>query len=299
MTLRQIEFFIAVFESRSFSKAAKALYVSQQTISKAIRQLERELSHELFVRTSEGVEPNAYAERMYGELKDIQARIGQIPHLLASMGEIACERLEVAVAFGVLGALAQDLFETFREAYPQVDVRLADAPDFTVEERLLSGEADVGIGVGPIDTSLFDARLLRREHMYMCIHKDHPLYNAQEITMDDLRDCKFLNMTPQFKSYFSLISCCRNYGFDPNIVFTSNEIVTIKEMSEANMGISMMPTSKAHSSCPDVKFVQFPDNYYNYSLFLITKKDKPLTRPAHQFVAFMARLYRDPDEVLL
>lgn len=292
MTLRQVEFFLAVYESGSFSKAAQVLYVSQQTVSKAIRQLEAELRHELFVRSTEGVSPNEYGEAVHEELASIQETIDRLPRRLAGVSGARRERVRAIVAFGVIGSLARSIFIDFAKAHSSIDLDIRDAPDLDVEDAVLCGDADLGIGVGPADTELFDAVLLKRERYYLLVHDEHPLWDSEEVTMDDLRGCRFVNMSDRFKAYYNLTRCCKSYGFEPDVVYTSNEIITIIEMAENNMGLAPIPTSKAYSRSEHVRFIPFPDDFFNYSLYLMKRKDDQLSRGASELADHVVELYR-------
>lgn len=65
MNIKQVRYFVAVFQSGSLSAAAKEQYVTVQAVSKAIADLERELKNELFVRESRGVHPTLFGKAFY------------------------------------------------------------------------------------------------------------------------------------------------------------------------------------------------------------------------------------------
>ena len=294
MTLRQIEFFIAVCESSSFSKAAQRLFVSQQTISKSIRELEMELKTSLFVRSSTGVEPNSYGHIVYEELRIIQDKIAALPLMLEKLGTKTKEVINMVVAYGAFAALTKDVFDHFQSLHPEVDLRLSDEPDVVVEEKLISGEADIGIGVGPIDAVHFESYLLKKEPMYLCVHKSHPLFGNEQITMDMLRHHAFLNMSPLFKGYHNLANSCRYAGFDVKLSFTSNEIITLIEMAQDNEGLLTLPGSKIQSRSWDMRCIAFPDEYYNYSLFLIRRLGQRETIGVKALKEHLLGVFGDP-----
>ncbi len=269
MTLRQIEFFMAVYESGSFSKAAYKLFVSQQTISKSIRELETELKSTLFVRTSTGVEANAFGKAVYEELKDIHERLRSLPAFIQKMASAARETVRVVFAYGAIAALTKGVIDRFQSQHPEIQLSFSDEPDSVVEEKVLSGEADFGVSVGPIDAGSFEFHLLKCERMYLCINRSHPLYTENSITMDMLKHYAFLNVSPLFKGYSNLANCCKHAGFDVQVSFTSNEIITLIEMAKNNQGLLTLPESKMDLRSEGFRCVAFPDSYYNYSLYMI------------------------------
>lgn len=71
MDLRQIEFFLKLYEEKNFTKASQKLYISQQGLSKSIYKLEKELGFLLFERSVKGVVPTEHANRLYQYFNDV------------------------------------------------------------------------------------------------------------------------------------------------------------------------------------------------------------------------------------
>ena len=78
LNIKQVRYFVAVFQSGSLSAAAKEQYVTVQAVSKAIADLERELKNELFVRESRGVHPTLFGKAFYVKAEPVLRSFDEI-----------------------------------------------------------------------------------------------------------------------------------------------------------------------------------------------------------------------------
>jgi DNA-binding transcriptional LysR family regulator len=148
MDLRRLRLFLAVVDEGGFTRAAQAEFVSQPSVSQAIRELEAELGTPLFHRVGRGVALTAAGEALVGParqtLRDVEAARGAV----AAVAGLDTGRLDLAS----LPTLALDpvapLVGAFRTAHPGVTVRLGDAegpPE--IASLVASGDAELGVTV--------------------------------------------------------------------------------------------------------------------------------------------------------
>ena len=144
MNLKQLEAFVKVAETKSFSSAAKLLYLTQPTVSAHIASLEKELNACLLVRSTKGValseagkELYAYAEQMLELEQKIRARFG-----LGAGGRGSV--LRIAASTIPSQYLLPEIMVRFRERYPGVRLSVAETDSAGVVGQIVSGEADIG-----------------------------------------------------------------------------------------------------------------------------------------------------------
>ena len=144
MNLKQLEAFVRVSETKSFSKAAKQLYLTQPTVSAHIASLERELSTCLLVRntkevslTESGKELYAYAGQMLELEQKIRRRFGLEEKYAGSVLRIAASTIPAQY-------LLPDIMARFCREYPKEQLKLFETDSSGVVEMILSHKADVG-----------------------------------------------------------------------------------------------------------------------------------------------------------
>ena len=144
MNLKQLEAFVKVAETKSFSSAAKLLYLTQPTVSAHIASLEKELNACLLVRSTKGVslseagkELYAYAEQMLELEQKIRARFG-----LGAGGRGSV--LRIAASTVPSQYLLPDILSSFREQYPGEQLKVFETDSAGVVDMILTHKADVG-----------------------------------------------------------------------------------------------------------------------------------------------------------
>jgi DNA-binding transcriptional LysR family regulator len=167
ISLRQLKGFILVTRLGNFSRAAEQLHMTQAGLSIMIRELEAQLDCRLFDRTTRIVTLTPMGEKFLPAalraLGDIETAAAQI----SAVGEKARYTLRVAATPLVSASLMPAVFRCFRDAYPEVTVRLVDCDLSRVHTLVDSGEVDFGLGFflkpapGIERTLLHSAQLMR------------------------------------------------------------------------------------------------------------------------------------------
>ena len=144
MNLKQLEAFVRVAETKSFSTAAKMLFLTQPTVSAHIASLERELNTCLLIRNTKGValseagkELYAYAEQMLELEQKIRERFGLTGRQSGSVLRIAASTIPSQY-------LLPDIMARFRKEYPEGQLKVLETDSSGVVEMILSHKADVG-----------------------------------------------------------------------------------------------------------------------------------------------------------
>lgn len=163
MNLKQLEAFVQVAESGSFSKAAKELYLTQPTISAHISALEKELNVRLFIRNTKEVELSEDGRVLYKyarEMVDLEYQVQE--HF--RIGEETGKR-SITIAASTIPAqyLLPDVLMLFKERYPQEKFKLIETDSTKVVTQIIEGAADIG----------FTGTVLEKKHCrYIPFYKD-------------------------------------------------------------------------------------------------------------------------------
>ncbi len=164
---RQLQAFLEIGRLRSFAKAAEQVHLSPSGMSMLVKELEEQVGARLFDRTTRSVtltdagrRLQPVAERIVAELRDIEGVIGGSEAAVRS-------RIDVAATPMVSASLLPEVISGFNQSHPQVQVHLADVDVSVVRQRILEGEADIGLGffikpaVGLLRQPLCKFRLMR------------------------------------------------------------------------------------------------------------------------------------------
>ena len=286
MDIKTLKYFLEICKYGSFSKAAKNLYISQQGLSKSISTLEKEIDVPLFYRNSNGSELTKYGEYLKDKAISI---VYQFDILTEGIKEIAArgeDFLKIGVSYGVLNSLSVNIFDEFKDMYPNIDLNIEEYTDFECEDAIFNKKIDLGFSISSLDNSKFDYKSIKSENLYALISKAHPLSNKDEIEFKDLKDEKIIISSKYSKVYHNFLIKCLEDGFDPNIVMETKEMILIHDLSKRNEGIGIS-IDFAHTPNCKINYIPFKDTSFLWDICMITKKDSDISDNLKLFMDYI------------
>jgi len=254
MDVRQLKYFITVAENEHISKAAEAMFISQPTLSLAIRRLESELGVALFDRTGRNVKLNEYGKVFYEETKIALEHLDRAYQNLAECKEINDNKISI---LSPSLFMFQGMMEKIYELYPNVHITRIDSsilgkPEDIVR-KLTGNEVDMCITLRNVQGNGIEAIPLRKEKMFVLLSKKHPLSDRKTLSIEELIGERFVaNMEGYivrecFDNLFSQL------GIKPNIAYETYSDKDIWLSVASEKYISIVPSmSTIGISIPDV-----------------------------------------------
>lgn len=210
MDYKQLQFFLAVCEQKSISRAAAACFVTQQAISKSLANLEQELGVQLFVRTASGV---SLTEA--GRLLEQQARphLNQRDDILRQMQRFcAAPQLRIGFFMGLLQELPPHFFPQFQKEHPEVRLHFRSYTDTERSRTYRNYDCDLVITTSPLSSSDF-VQLVRLENpIGIILAKEHPLAQKAQLSLADLKGVPLLTLNTENRSQLQLIELIQEQG---------------------------------------------------------------------------------------
>lgn len=241
MLARHIQYFLAVAEHLSFTKAAAALHVSQPALSQQVRQLEESLGAQLFDRsgrttrlTDAGDVYLLYARRAHQELREATNAIHDVSDL--SRGS-----LRIAVTPTFTTYLVGPLIEAFHSRHPKITVNLKEISQERIEELLLAGELDVGIAFDEINTPDIEAIPLLNETLALVVNRKHRLAEERAITSKGLSVESLVLLSTEFATRDQIDRYCRKHAIRPQVQMEVNALGAVIEIVRRTHLSTLLP----------------------------------------------------------
>lgn len=182
MELRQIKYFLAVADARSFVSAAEKLYISRQAISKSVGQLEEELNVPLFMRDSGGAFLTPAGVMFYERVRPIVMELDAVRNQMQSYGNRYHQRIRIAFSVGTMQLLESRLI-AYKENRSNADVVYEELPEKECYGQLLEHQADIAVTTEEIRDPLFATQVLIRSPFGILIREQAEL---QDVSAGDL-----------------------------------------------------------------------------------------------------------------
>jgi|SRR3954447_3912047 DNA-binding transcriptional LysR family regulator len=230
----------------SFSAAAAALSYTQSAVSQAVATLEAEVGATLIERDRKGVRPTVAGETLLAHADAIFALIDAAEADLDSILGLTGGRLRIA-SFPTAGASLLPLaVASFRAAYPDVELSLAEGEPEEIAPRLRAGEFDIALlfefrGAGEkLGAGLKTVELLE-DPMHVALPAGHRLARKAAIKLEDLKDEAWIQTSASSPCARHVVRSCHAAGFEPSVSFESDDYQTVLGLVAANVGVTLIP----------------------------------------------------------
>jgi DNA-binding transcriptional LysR family regulator len=174
MDLRQIQYFVALYEEQSITKAARRLHVVQPAVSMQIRRLEIDYNVSLFERTPHGVYPNEVARRLYPLCIDILGRVEGVRQALKDSSGLLSGTLAVGIPPSIAHGVLADVLRQFHERNPDVKLAVHEGYSANLVDWLIQGDLDFAILSELEEEKRLRYRRLVTEELKIVIGTDTP-----------------------------------------------------------------------------------------------------------------------------
>ncbi len=247
MTLTELRYIVAVAREKHFGHAAEACFVSQPTLSVAIKKLEEELDVKLFERGASEVSVTPLGEEIVRQAQQVIEQAAAIKEIAKRGKDPVAGPLRVGVIYTIGPYLLPDLVRETIAAVPQMPLVLQE--NFTVRllDMLRTGELDCAILAEPFpDTGLAVAPLYD-EPFIVAVPTSHPLARRQSVSAEELKNETMLLLGTGHCFRDHVLEVCPEYArFSSNAEgirksFEGSSLETIKYMVAAGMGLTVVP----------------------------------------------------------
>ena len=247
MTLTELRYIVAVARERHFGRAAEACFVSQPSLSLAVKKLEEELDVKLFERGGTEVGVTPLGEAIVRQAQVVIEQAAAIKEIAKSGKDPLSGPLKLGIIYTIGPYLLPDLVRQAIERTPQMPLMLQE--HFTVKllEMLRTGEIDCAILAEPFPDAGLAIAPLYDEPFMVAVPRAHPLATREHISSEELKretmlllgtgHCfrdQVLEVCPEFARFSSDADGIRKS-------FEGSSLETIKHMVASGMGVTVVP----------------------------------------------------------
>lgn len=253
MDLRRLRYFVTLAEMLHFRRAAERLHVTQPTLSHQIKALEDSLGTNIFERVGHKVHLTAagrifkeHAQRALKEIEIAETEIGELEGLLRG-------NLAIGVIQSFNSYMLPPLMRKFHALYPGIHVIVRQLPRQEMNQRIISGELDLGIAYVSTSVENVQTEELFEETYALIVGKRHPLYGRKRIQMSTLHKYPLVLLTSEFPLRPVLDDSFSLMATKPQVIMEMNStdaiLETIRNTSLATILGSRRPRAIADVHC--------------------------------------------------
>lgn len=286
MTLTELKYIVAVAREKHFGRAADACFVSQPTLSVAIKKLEEELEVKLFERSANEVAVTPLGEDIVRQAQGVLEQAAHIKEIAKRGKNPLAGPLKLGVIYTIAPYLLPELVRKVIQKSPGMPLMLQE--NFTVKllEMLRTGEIDCAILAEPFPDAGLATAALYDEPFMAAVPSTHPLAARASVTAQALKDETMLLLGNGHCFRDHVLEVCPEFArFSSNAAgmqksFEGSSLETIKHMVAAGMGVTLVP----RLSVPKAELLSAPkrkkseENYVRYLDIVEANGAAPPTR---------------------
>ena len=247
MTLTELKYIVAVAREKHFGRAADACFVSQPTLSVAIKKLEEELDVKLFERSANEVAVTPLGEDIVRQAQGVLEQAAHIKEIAKRGKNPLAGPLKLGVIYTIAPYLLPELVRKVIHKSPEMPLMLQE--NFTVKllEMLRTGEIDCAILAEPFPDAGLATAALYDETFMAAVPSTHPLAALPSVTAQALKDETMLLLGNGHCFRDHVLEVCPEFArFSSNAAgmqksFEGSSLETIKHMVAAGMGVTLVP----------------------------------------------------------
>lgn len=307
---KHMDYVYAVYEERSFTKAAEKLYISQPALSSTIKKLEKELGYPIFERRGKEVVPTYVGERYLAAVEEICVIRRNLEQEIDDLLQLRKGKIVLGSTTFIAANVLPPLLKAFREKNPGVELELLVEQSTVLREKLERGLVDLAI----------DNTLSRQEeYAYIPFFREHILLGVPEsfaineecreyrispeqaldkscdysrlprVPMEKFREQPFIVLKSGNKMRQIADGIFEQARIAPEICFEFDQLMTSISFSESGFGCCFLTDTilRYVGLCKNMVYYQPDTRHSDRTLYIIHKKNRYLTVACRAFVDFL------------
>ena len=240
MNIRHLKIFITVADCGKMSVAAEKLYISQPSVSQAIKEIEDYYGIKLFERLSKKLYITENGRLLLKYARHIVQSFDEMEAHLKNTGENISLRIGATVTVGT--KLLSDIISRFEKNYKDVDTKITINNTNVIENLILNSDLDIGIVEGYVDNKDIIKKPIYKDNMVLVAGRNHKFYNRGAITIEELNGEDMIFREPESGSRQIFDNVLHDNNIEVNVKWNSTNTESIKEGIINGHGVGVLST---------------------------------------------------------
>lgn len=248
MQLHQLGYFVALADTRHFTRAAERMNVAQPTLSQQIRALEDNLGTTLVVRRPGKIELTAAGVELLPTARRIVSDVDNARTALAELADLKRGRVRLGATPSLCTGLLPPILADYHRDHPGVAISIAEGGSHDLHERLDAGELDLALVIdsrGDSHDNLSTMPLFAEELVVISGRGSPPPTRHSRIGIAQLRTRQLVMFREGYDLRDVTLAACRRHGFEPTFAVEGGEMDAVLSLVAAGVGIAVVPSTVA------------------------------------------------------
>jgi DNA-binding transcriptional LysR family regulator len=291
---RQIEAFMQVAESNSFTGAAQRMRLTNSAISSLIAELENAVGARLFARSTRRVVLNEYGRQFLPAALSFMRTLRDVERIAESLGDQSADTVRVAATMVIASAILPSMIAEFQAQHPECEVNILDTGVEWLADRVATGEADFAVGPDRSTEEAVTAESLLPSKWVVWLSPEHPLAQKDLLRWRDLKGVQFHTGGHDHDRILDQAMA----GLDPSERVVPGQVFdnisTALGLAAAGVGVTLCPAYVAPlASAFRLEMRRLIDPEFTRFVMLYSPVARPIGRSATAFADLLRRRFKE------
>lgn len=287
-----IRVFLTVVDKKSFSKAAKALFLTQPAVSFQIQMLEEYYGTRLFDRVSRNISLTEAGHLLLRYANQMSKMQSELEREMQELTGTAKGRLLIGASTTIGEYVVPYLLGAFKKKYPEVELSLEVANTEDIESRIHDTSLDIGLVEGPITTKDIEKETFIKDRLVLIVPHDHPWATREKVSVFELDKFPFITREKGSGTRIETEQHLKKVGFSDknlNVIMELGSTSAIKAAVESGLGVSVISkwAAKEKVKLGQLAQLAFKEDNFEREFSVIYHKKKFRTQAADAFLTFI------------
>ncbi len=301
------EYVLAVYEEKSFTKAATKLFISQPTLSVAIKNIEAQLGAPLFERTGSQIVPTDVGREYLASAQKILQIEREFSHKLGDIYGLETGSITVGGSNYLSCYMLPKIMTRFSANHPKISVTPVEGTSLTLAKMIESEELDLVIDSFEGLTEQYECTPLLSESILLCVPADAPINNGLEqycilpkdlqngtIRLDEIPSLpirhfaneKFILLKSGHNMHYRAMRAFEAAGISPSVRFFVDQLNISYAIAESGMGVCFVTDTFVHYARPreNIRLYKISEEEDRRTLYIAYKKNRYCSSAMREFI---------------
>ena len=307
-----MEYVYAVYQEKSFSRAAEKLFISQPSLSANVKRVEQQVGYPIFDRSTKPLTLTECGRQYIRAVEKIRQAQSEFADFVSDWGGLRTGSLTLGGSSLFSSWILPPLMADFARRYPGIDVELVEETTGHLARMLQTGEVDLLLDNCELDSEIFDRCVFRRERLLLAVPRRlsvNQQLEAFQIPVEQIRDGSFLKpelpevplsafreepfilLKPENDTWKRALAIFQRNNLRPQVLFQVDQQMTSYNITSSGMGLSFIGDTPI--CCvpphPDVVYYKLKGENSVRDIFFYWKRGRYLSRAMEEFLREMRK----------
>ncbi|MGH6944370.1 MAG: LysR substrate-binding domain-containing protein [Geminicoccaceae bacterium] len=240
-TLRQLQYFAALAETRHFGRAAERCRVTQPALSMQVRELEATLGVSLIERSAAGLQLTGAGDEVAARAREILVAVRDMTEIARQRAGLLCGPLRLGVIPSIGPYLLPKVLPALHGSYPDLELSLRESQTRYLLDDLLAGRLDLLVLALPVDGPEVETLRLFEDVFTLAVHPSHPLASRERVRQADVAPERLLLLEEGHCLRDQALALCGSAGAKQTEEFRASSLATVVQMVINGFGCTILP----------------------------------------------------------